>query len=378
MNVAVVSLLVVFAVSFVVSGFIWATKSFQMGALSRRADTRAVQASHVAPTPRLGGVAFVIALAAAVISWGSSDGERDTYLLFISTLLPVFAAGLLEDLGMNVRPRNRLIAAAASGMLVVVFFGFWLPRVDLPVIDLFFTFAPFAILFSLFAAAGVSHAFNLIDGLNGLSTSTAMMVAGALAYVAAKHGVPNVFEACLICMAALGGFLLFNYPFGKVFLGDGGAYSVGHFLGWSAIALVYARPEISAFAVLLIFFWPVADTCFAIYRRRRAGRPSDQPDRLHYHQLVMRALEILLLGRGRRELANPLATAVMLPMIASPMIAGVILVDQPRQAFIAFIGFVVLFVGTYLIGLHLARRIPFRHRKPHPEAADRATHIAAG
>lgn len=366
MIAAIQPLLIVFAVSFVVSGLIWVTRSLQMGLLSRRGDTRAVQASHVTPTPRLGGVAFVVALAAAVITWVPGEGERDQYLLFISTLLPVFAAGLLEDVGIYVRPRIRLLAAAASGLLVVVFFGFWLPRVDLPGVDMLFAFAPLAILFSLFAAAGVSHAFNLIDGLNGLSTSTAIMAAGALAYVAGLYDVANVVEACLICMAALGGFLLFNYPFGKVFLGDGGAYSVGHFLGWSAIALVYARPEISAFSILLIFFWPVADTCFAIYRRRRAGRPSDQPDRLHYHQLVMRALEILLLGRGRRELANPLATAVMLPMIALPMVAGVVLADQPRLAFFAFLGFVSLFVLSYLTGLHLARKMGARHRNQRP------------
>jgi UDP-GlcNAc:undecaprenyl-phosphate/decaprenyl-phosphate GlcNAc-1-phosphate transferase len=62
------------------------------------------------------------------------------------------------------------------------------------------------------------------------------------------------------------------------------------------------------------------------------GRPSDKPDRLHFHQLVMRVLEISLVGRRYRALANPLATAFIVTMAAAPMLAGVVLSDSNAGA----------------------------------------------
>lgn len=80
------------------------------------------------------------------------------------------------------------------------------------------------IAFTVFAVVGVTNAFNQIDGINGLSISVSIMVATALGYVAAAHGVLELAQACALVIGALGAFLFINYPFGKVFLGDAGAY----------------------------------------------------------------------------------------------------------------------------------------------------------
>ena len=65
-------------------------------------------------------------------------------------------------------------------------------------------------------------------------------------------------------------------------MGDAGAYTLGHLLVWIAIILVNQNALISPFAILLIFFWPVADTGLAIWRRWKLGNPSDRPDRLTF------------------------------------------------------------------------------------------------
>ena len=103
-------------------------------------------------------------------------------------------------------------------------------------------------------------------------------------------------------VAAVLGFMVLNFPLGKIFLGDGGAYALGHLLVWSAIILINYASDVSAFAILLIFFWPVADTGLAIWRRWKLGNPTDRPDRLHFHQLAMRFIEIRFFGRDRRKL----------------------------------------------------------------------------
>jgi UDP-N-acetylmuramyl pentapeptide phosphotransferase/UDP-N-acetylglucosamine-1-phosphate transferase len=256
--------------------------------------------------------------------------------------------------------------AALSTLLAVAAFGVWVDRVGVPVADWALGFAPVGIAFTIFAVVGVTNAINLIDGINGLSMSVSILVAAALGYVAAAHGVPELAQASALVISALGGFFFINYPFGKVFLGDAGAYSVGFILASLAVALMHFAPDVSPAAVLLIFFWPVADTTLAIYRRKVRGRPSDKPDRLHFHQLIMRALEISLVGRRGRALANPLATAFIVPMAASPMLAGILMSDSNAWSFAALFVFAVLFFVAYNLGIRWARTRPRRPSRSAP------------
>jgi UDP-GlcNAc:undecaprenyl-phosphate GlcNAc-1-phosphate transferase len=348
----------VFVASFGLNAAIWGTRRWQMSAISRRADERAVQSSHAAPTPRLGGVAIVAALVLGSFWIPGAFGAATSLLLLC--LVPLLAGGLWEDFGYRVSPRRRVALAALSTLLAVAAFGIWVDRVGVPGADWALGLAPVGVAFTVFAVVGVTNAFNLIDGINGLSVSISLLVAASLGYVAAAHGVSELAQASLVLMGALGGFLFINYPFGKVFLGDAGAYSVGFILASLAVALMHLAPEVNPAAVLLIFFWPVADTVLAIYRRRVRGQRSDKPDRLHFHQLTMRALEIALFGRRRRALANPLATAIIVPMAATPMLAGVALSDNNAAAFAALLVFAVLFFTAYNLGINWARRRPNR------------------
>jgi len=155
---------------------------------------------------------------------------------------------------------------------------------------------------------------------------------------------------------------VFNYPTGMIFLGDAGAYSIGHILAWLAIFLVVRNQELSAVALLLVFFWPTADTIFSIYRRGLRKRSVTQPDRLHFHQFVMRAIELLWLGRERRHIANPLAAAIVMLLAAGPILAGVVFWNNTLAATLALAISSVVFVGSYVIGIRLAPR--FRRGRP--------------
>ena len=81
-----------------------------------------------------------------------------------------------------------------------------------------------------------------------------------------------------------------------------------------------------------------------------------QPDRLHFHQLVLRACEILILGRGKRRFANPLATVIVLPMAIAPMCAGIFLSTDRNDALSAILFFGLFFVMTYRVGMAIARK----------------------
>ena len=333
---------------------------------SRRGDMdqAAIQSAHSGFVPRVGGLAIYISILVLIplLSFGFIplsvvfDLDAEQLTLLILSAAPVFSVGLAEDLGYDMSPKARLVASAVSGMVAILLFKVWLDSLGIPGVDTLLMFAPFGILFTIFAAVGVVNAFNLIDGLNGLSSYVTVSVALSLSIIAFQAENTQVSTFLVLIVAAVLGFMALNFPMGKIFLGDGGAYTLGHLLVWSAIILINSANDVSAFAILLVFFWPVADTGLAIWRRWKLGNPADRPDRLHFHQLAMRFLEIRFFGRDRREVANPVATLILIPLISAPQVLGVLFWDDFKASVLSTLGVGVLFVATYLIGIGLAKR----------------------
>ena len=327
-------------------------------------DEAAIQSAHSGFVPRVGGLAIYIAILVLIplLSFGFIplsvvfDLGVEQLTLLILSAAPVFTVGLAEDLGYDMSPKARLGASAVSSFIAILLFKIWLDRLGIPGVDTLLMFAPFGILFTIFATVGVVNAFNLIDGLNGLSSYVTVSGALSLSIIAFQAGNTQVSIFLVLVVAAVLGFMVLNFPMGKIFLGDGGAYALGHLLVWFAIILINGATDVSAFAVLLIFFWPVADTGLAIWRRWKLGNPTDRPDRLHFHQLAMRFLEIRFFGRDRREIANPVATLILIPMISAPQLLGVLFWDNFKASVLTTLGVGLLFVATYLIGIGLAKR----------------------
>ena len=327
-----------------------------LGMRNFRNDLIAVQAVHSVSAPRTGGVAIVLAFALGFILWFDEVGSTLFHSKFILTLVPVFIVGLSEDLGYPISPKLRLLSSAVSGLLFILLFNQWISRSNLPGLDAALLWSPFAIALSIFVAVAISHAFNLIDGLNGLSGFIGVAAALSLAMIADDVGLSGHRDMLIILAAAIVGFLLLNFPFGLVFLGDAGAYVIGHILVWVSISILWNSEQITPWAVFLIYFWPIADTFLAITRRLSKGRPVSQPDCLHFHQLVLRACEILILGRGRRKFTNPLATIIVLPLAIAPMCAGVFFSTDRNDALLAILFFGLFFVVTYRVGMAIARK----------------------
>ncbi|MGR3433962.1 MAG: glycosyltransferase family 4 protein [Shimia sp.] len=332
------------------SGQAWARRW-----LLRGGDTVAVQASHSRPTPRVGGIAVLIALAAGWLALAPSGAAPVVTGLLLSAL-PVVLAGAAEDLGHRVSSRGRLLAAAVSAGVAVAVLGTWIGGTGVAWIDPLFAVPALAILVTVLWSTGLCHATNLIDGMNGLAGTACIVIALALAALAARAGDPQMAVPMALVAAAVAGFLVWNWPYGRVFLGDAGAYGLGHLLAWGGIVIAARNPEVAGMAVALIFFWPVADTFFAIWRRKRAGRAVDAPDRMHVHQLVRRGLEVLWLGKSRRDVANAATTLVLAPLLAMPAVVAVLVWDAGPLALAALVGFAVLFVAFYQAGVTCVRQ----------------------
>ena len=107
--------------------------------------------------------------------------------------------------------------------------------------------------------------------------------------MAHQVGDDLVFGLAVLYGALVLGFFLVNFPFGKIFLGDGGAYFAGFLLAALGVLLPARNPEVSAWAAILICAYPVIETLASMRRKaRRKGHSVGQPDRVHFHMLAHR------------------------------------------------------------------------------------------
>lgn len=285
-----------------------------------------VQKLHSRPVPRIGGLAILTGLVVAALLLPGPDLRR-----FVLAALPAFAAGLSEDLTKAVSVRLRLAATLLSGAAFCLLTG---QMIDLPGLPPLF-------LFTAFAIAGVANAMNIIDGLNGLSSGTALIVLGVFAVAAGLAGDGPMLSVAVLVFGAVLGFFVLNFPGGRLFLGDGGAYLIGVLLAGLAVAIPARNPEISPFFGLLALAYPVIETLATVLRRagRKGGNPG-QADRLHLHSLFHRRRAAALACRfGWPGARHSMTTLVMWGLSAA---AGVLALSWRGVDILALFGVVSL------------------------------------
>jgi UDP-N-acetylmuramyl pentapeptide phosphotransferase/UDP-N-acetylglucosamine-1-phosphate transferase len=169
--------------------------------------------------------------------------------------------------------------------------GVAITRISVPPLDFLLGYTAVSAVVTVLAVAALANAVNIIDGFNGLASMVAFMMLASLAYVAFQVGEPVVLSASLLMMGAIMGFFIWNFPAGLIFLGDGGAYFIGFMLGELAILLVMRHREVSAWYPVLLFMYPIFETCFSIYRKKFIrGISPGIPDGVHLHMLVYKRL----------------------------------------------------------------------------------------
>ena len=282
----------------------------------------AVQKVHVRPTPRVGGIGIYLALLVAFPFVNDPDTTRILRTWLVAGA-PALLVGLLEDVTKSIGVRTRLIATIGSGALGCWMTGFALDHVDVPLLDLLLEFGPFAILFTAFAVAGVANAINIIDGFNGLASGSTAIALLALAAIGAQAGDLSLTMAALILAAAVSGFWLVNFPWGKLFLGDGGAYFAGFALAWLAVLLPTRNPDVSPWASLLVCGYPVIEVLYSVVRRWREGRSPGEPDRHHLHSMVALRIVQRRLSGVNPTLQNSAVSVLMWGCAAFPALLGV-------------------------------------------------------
>ena len=305
-----------------------------------------VQKLHIHPTPRIGGIAIMAGL---VGGWlGASPG---VHAMVTSMLLAggvAFLFGLTEDITKRVSVMARLLATMFSGALAWWLTGVAMQDTGFPPLDWLLGFTPLAVLFTAFAVGGVANAVNIIDGFNGLASGAVAVMLGAIGLMALNVGDASLANVCFLIAACSLGFVVVNWPMGKIFLGDGGAYLLGFLLAWVAVLLPMRSSHINAWATILVCAYPVLEVGFSVRRRRkREGHHPGQPDKVHLHHLVHRRVIRKLFPNLSRPLQNGLTSPICWLFTAVPAGFAVEFSQDTHALALAFAAAVLGYATVY-------------------------------
>jgi len=146
----------------------------------------------------------------------------------------------------------------------------------------------FGFVLSVLAIVTVMNAVNMIDGFNGLASGSVLIILGAFYYTAYKLGLSGFEKVIAITIGAVLGFFVLNFPKGKIFLGDGGAYLLGFLVAVFGIYLAGNYEKVSFWYILAVMIYPLWEIVFSVIRKLSWGRSPLKPDRYHFHMLVYR------------------------------------------------------------------------------------------
>lgn len=249
--------------------------SKKQGALSDKAEGDELKI-HKGSISLFGGVGIVVSMVIGLLLMRNSVA-----LSFAIGALPVFILGLWDDFKWkhvkDIKPILKfflLIGSCFASALIIFFFGLELNFIPISIISVIFSFAAIFIMI---------NAVNYQDGMDGL--------AGSLVFISLIgfliSGNVLMISICLVAMASIAAFLVYNLPPAKVFMGDSGAYALGFIL--SAIAITFVKPYNLLIILGLAFMMglPLFDGVYTNIRRLMAGKSIFLGDRSHFYDRLL-------------------------------------------------------------------------------------------
>lgn len=359
--------LIAFTYSLVLTGIVIITSQHHKH-LTYDHDLHGTQKFHKRPTPRIGGLTILISFILSLITinlYGIPEFIFANSILI--SLLIVFMAGFLEDITKTITPLERtllfiialIVAIYLNNSLSLIsstgynFLDYWL--IKWPAIAIILTF---------FCVIGLTNAYNIIDGYHGLATIAAIFNLLGLAILSYKvHDIRAIVMMFAFIGASLG-FLVYNYPNGKIFLGDGGAYMIGFGIAISSIKLIEVHPEISPYDVLLMAIYPITELGFSIYRKVFLRKTSPtKPDGLHLHMLIYKRCTDF-----HSKHRNPLVVVLMLGLIVPQIIFALSFHNNHTYCLIFIAAYIFAYINIYFRIIHFKTPALLKillHRRPH-------------
>jgi UDP-GlcNAc:undecaprenyl-phosphate GlcNAc-1-phosphate transferase len=226
-------------------------------------------------TPLLGGAAVLAGFVVSCLVFGS-PGARMAYILATSGF--IFFLGLLDDI-LGLRPSIKLVGQAAGACLLIyggVYVDIWFPTIGIPLSILWFV--------------GMSNAVNLLDNMDGVASGVCAISAGVLVFHAASSGQFQIALAAAALCGSCAGFVIFNFPPARIFMGDSGSLFMGVALAALGVTATYreaANVLVTILVPVMVLGVPLFDMLFVSVLRKGHGRSITDGGKDHAaHRLV--------------------------------------------------------------------------------------------
>lgn len=249
---------------------------------------------HRTAIPRLGGLALYLSCLTALSLLPFLDNLLTQTLRtlgseFLTIFIPatlVLILGVYDDL----RGTNATFKFTGLAVIATLFYALG-GRIDALSIPLFGSVALpplLSFLLTVVWLVGITNAFNLIDGLDGLASGAALFSSLVILGVSISQQQPLMIVLSLVLCGAVAGFLRYNFNPASIFLGDSGALFIGFLLAaMSVLGTQKASTAVAIFVPILAFGFPVVDTAMTMGRRLISRKPVFQGDREHIHHMLL-------------------------------------------------------------------------------------------
>lgn len=275
------------------------------------------QRVHQGEVPRLGGLMIFVTLICFYQFTEESSGLNYRYLLYL--ILPFMLASFYEDILHNQNFKIRLILMILTALMINIYLIEVFPLVEnIPLLSNLLKSPVFATLFFSFALIGVMNGANFIDGMNGLAT---LFFLGALCGCVTLSFVVGDLQSILVLIPwiiLMTCFLIFNYPYGKLFLGDSGAYLMAILISVWLIDFFSRHQQISSWNAVLILIYPLLEVVYSVIRKIYQGKSPFFPDREHLH---IKVFDMINAATKKPFYANNITTVFLAVLWLSPALA---------------------------------------------------------
>jgi len=292
-----------------------------------KSNNKKPQNFHIKNTPRAGGIGILMGMLLIVIF--------PLGLKFIFSIFIAFLSGIFEDFHNSLTPQFRLILQLFAALSAVFFTDAVVTYLGLGITMPYWVGA----IFSIFAIIGMMNAINIIDGFNGLASGVILLILISFALVGYQQHDNNILSIIFITIGSTLGFFLLNFPKGKIFLGDGGAYLLGFTVAIIGIYLASNYENVSPWYIIAIFIYPVWEVVFSIGRRILLGHSALQADANHLHTLVYKHITH----------NNPLTTLLILSMILPFMVTATLYHNHSITNILITFSFIFFYCFLYYI-----------------------------
>lgn len=236
---------------------------------------------HCNVTPSGAGLGFVSALLIAFLLFHFQLFFEYWYIFL--TILIVFLTGVWDD-------KNDVSAKTKFIFIFFATFVLYFNGVSIDTLGMWFNHEVLiptwlAVLLSLLFVGGMTNGVNLIDGIDGLAASVSLVILFFFCIIGLEYHSDIIFTLASFTMAALVGFLFFNWNPAKIFMGDSGSLTLGFIISvLSLLSIEYVNPM----ALLYVVALPVIDTFIVMVRRIRNGKSPFKPDKTHMHHILVK------------------------------------------------------------------------------------------